>query len=153
MIVVDGGSRLDTVAAALDAGAACLVAVALTDGISLAAAYALVKAAAARTPTLRTELLVNRHDGDQAARAFAQVDGATRLFLERPVRYAGAVPEVACLAAGLRAGMTLQDAVGGSPAATAVHDLAAHLVSQAQDPTRSGSRAGAGTTQGAGARW
>ena len=161
MIVVDGGSRLDTVAAACDAGVTALVAVALTDGISLAAAYALVKSTATRIPALRAELLVNRHDGEQAARAFAQVDGATRLFLERPVRFAGAVPEDACLAAGLRAGMTLPDAVGGSPAASAVHDLAAHLVAQLHDPkhdpkhdpTRSGSRAGATTPLGAGARW
>jgi flagellar biosynthesis protein FlhG len=153
MIVVDGGSRLDTVAAACDAGAASLVAVALTDGISLAAAYALVKAVSTRTPALGAELLVNRHDGDVASAAFAHVDAATRHFLDRPMRFAGAVPEDSCLAAGLAAGMTLQDAVGGSPAATAVHDLAAQLVARLQDPTQSGTRAGASALQGAGPRW
>jgi flagellar biosynthesis protein FlhG len=152
MIVVDGGSRLDTVAAACDAGAASLVAVALTDGISLASAYALVKAVATRAPTVAAELLVNRHDADAAAGAFAQVDAATRLFLERPLRFAGAVPEDSCLAAGLRAGMTLQDAVGGSPAATAVHELAAHLVARLHGPTSGGPRTGATALSGAGLR-
>jgi flagellar biosynthesis protein FlhG len=140
LIVVDGGSRLDTVTAACDAGAARLVAVTGTDGISLAAAYALVKAVATRSPSLGAELLVSRQDGDAASRAFEHVAAGTRQFLERPVRFAGSVPEDSCLAAALRAGMTLQDAASGSPAAEAAHALVTRLVGELHGTGERGSR-------------
>jgi MinD-like ATPase involved in chromosome partitioning or flagellar assembly len=142
LIVVDGGSRLDTVTAACEAGAARLVAVTGTDGISLAAAYALVKAVATRSPTLAAEVLVSRQHGEAAARAFEHVDAATRHFLERPVRFAGSVPEDSCLAGALAAGMTLQDAVSGSPAAEAAHALVARLVADLHGTTERASRGG-----------
>ena len=145
LIVIDGGSRFELVGACCDGAAgvaggapARLVAVTGTDPIALAATYALVKATAQRPGIGSTELLVNRADGETAARTFALADEAARQFLGRSLVLAGSLPDDACLDLALRAGMTLLDAAAGSPAAAAAHELATRLLAPAGGP---GSRA------------
>jgi hypothetical protein len=151
LVIVDGGSRLDTVSACLEAAAPAgdagsaggadngrnarvrLLVVTGADPIGLAASYALVKAAGQRAPLVETLVLANRLDEEAAAHAFAQLDAGARHFLERPLALAGAVPDDSCLDVALRAGMLLHDAAAGSPAAVAIQPIAERLF----DPHRS----------------
>lgn len=141
-IVIDGGSRLDTVCACRDASAtmnARLLVVAGTDPIALAASYALLKAVRERAAvqvgtTTSLDVLVNRADAAAADHAFAQLAEACRAFLgvtsdaSDAVGFAGALPDDTCLDAALRAGMPLQDAAAGSPAAVAAQALTERLL-------------------------
>jgi MinD-like ATPase involved in chromosome partitioning or flagellar assembly len=140
LIVLDGGSRLDAVcaccesaAAPANAGGVRLLVVTDTDPIALAASYALVKAARERTAALpdgavTCDVIVNRHDEDSAALGFAQIAQASADFLGATVRHAGTIPDDGSLALALRAGMPLQDAAAGSPAAVATHALVERLL-------------------------
>jgi len=138
LIVLDGGSRLDAVCACCEAGGgsappARLLVVADTDPIALAASYALVKAARERTSALpggavACDVIVNRRDDDAARLGFAQIAAACTEFLGAPVRHAGTLPDDGSLALALRAGMPLQDAAAGSPAAVAAHALVERLL-------------------------
>jgi MinD-like ATPase involved in chromosome partitioning or flagellar assembly len=147
LTVIDAGSRLDTVRAGLetaraaaDAAAAApggnlavrLLVVTGSDPIALAASYALVKGVGAHegtpgTPPLAVDVLANRVSDDDARLAFEHVDAAARQFLQHPLRHAGVVPDDASLGAALRAGMPLQDAAVGSPAAVAMQLVASRL--------------------------
>jgi MinD-like ATPase involved in chromosome partitioning or flagellar assembly len=109
-----------------------------TDPIALAASYALVKAARERTAALpggsvACDVIVNRHDEDSATLGFAQIAQASADFLgvapaSAGVRHAGTIPDDGSLALALRAGMPLQDAAAGSPAAVATHALVEQLL-------------------------
>ena len=153
VVVVDGGSRLDTVSACVEAAlptaAAAdaagnpgvrLLVVSGADPIALAASYALVKAVTQRAPAVTPLVLANRLDDDAAAHALAQLDQATRHFLDRPLTLAGAVPDDGCLDVALRAGMLLHDAAAGSPAALAIQPIAERLFDRF-DPTAGRGRA------------
>lgn len=143
LVVVDGGSRLDSVCAWCDAagsgGPARLLVVGGTDPIALASSYALVKAARERTAAVSgrpvaAELIVNGHDADDAQLAFTHVSQACRSFLDAPLRLAGALPHDGCLDVALRAGMPLQDAAAGSPAAVAAHAMIERLLGELAAP-------------------
>jgi MinD-like ATPase involved in chromosome partitioning or flagellar assembly len=143
LVVVDGGSRLDTVCAWCDAagtgGPARLLVVGGTDPIALASSYALVKAARDRTAAawgrpVAADLVVNGHDDDDAQLAFTHVAQACRSFLDSPLRLAGALPHDGCLDVALRAGMPLQDAAAGSPAAVAAHAMVERLLGELAAP-------------------
>ncbi len=159
LVVIDGGSQLDLVCACCEGaataagttggGEARLVAVTGVDPISLAATYALVKAAAARSGVSAAEVLVNRADGDAAAQAFAYADDASRQFLGRTLHYAGSLPDDGSLDLALRAGMTLLDAAAGSPAAVAAQELATRLL---RPPGGGAARPRAGTIPAASPR-
>ena len=147
LVVIDAGSRLDTVRAGLETARAAADAAAATPGgnlavrllvvtgsdpIALAASYALVKGVGAHegmpgTPPLPVDVLANRVSDDDARLAFEHVDAAARQFLQHPLRHAGIVPDDASLGAALRAGMPLQDAAVGSPAAVAMQLVATRL--------------------------
>jgi MinD-like ATPase involved in chromosome partitioning or flagellar assembly len=156
VVVVDAGSRLDAVRAGLETARAAQAAAAAApagggnlavrllvvtgaDPVALAASYALVKsvAADALADALPVDVLAGRLDDDDARRAFEHVDAAARHFLRHPLRYAGALPDDATLAVALRAGMPLQDAAAGSPAALAMQAIAARLVPPPGPPPRS----------------
>ncbi len=125
LVVIDCGSRFDAVSAALTphADERLLAITAGGDPIALAATYALCKAVHARVGALPQDLLVNRHEGSEAARCFETVDAGTRQFLGHALRFAGAIPSDPTLDAALRAGMPFPDAAAGSPAAIAAHDV------------------------------
>lgn len=99
VVVVDGGARLDSVTAALSAGAERLLAVTGTDRVSLAATYALLKVALVRFRGLPAGVVVNRAAGAPGAAAHRIVEGAGERFLQRSVPLAGAIPEDGLLAA------------------------------------------------------
>jgi MinD-like ATPase involved in chromosome partitioning or flagellar assembly len=146
LVVIDGGSRLDAVAGACSAGVLRLLAVSGADAIELAATYALLKAVASRLPALAFDVIVNRHDDQRALHAFEHLHAGVTQFLAREVRFAGAVPDDPTLDRALRAGMPLQDAAAGSPAALAMHELALPLLQLVTDMRST--PAGAGTRFG-----
>ena len=140
LVVVDGGSRLEPVLAACAGGVGRLLAVTIPERISLAATYALLKAVEARHPDAALELLVNRSDELSARAAFDDVAAATTHFLARGIGFAGALPDDDCLRAAIAAGMTLQDAAEGSPAAALLHPVALRLAREAHAAASSAGR-------------
>jgi flagellar biosynthesis protein FlhG len=136
VVVIDGGSRLDTMLAVCGAGVARLLAVTSADHIAVAATYALIKSVHLRFPATPVEVLVNRHDHDTAARVYGQLHSASEHFLQRAIRSAGVVPEDTSLRAAMGAGMTVQDAALGSPAALAVEEVSARMLSELGDGAR-----------------
>lgn len=130
LVVIDGGSRLESVHSACEGGISLLLAVTTTDRISLAATYALVKSLGPRMGERPVLVLANRVDDGQGREAAGLVDSATRHFIHREVGYAGAIPEDACLHAGVAAGMCVQDAAAGSPAATAMLQIMRDLLDE-----------------------
>lgn len=121
LVVIDCGARLDAVLAAVTphADERLLAIAAGSDPIGLAATYALCKAVHARHGALPVDVLVNRHEGSEAARCHEAIDAGARQFLGCSLRFAGAVPTDPTLDAALRAGMPFPDAAAGSPAAVA----------------------------------
>lgn len=124
LVVIDCGSRLDTVQACITphADERLLAVTAGADPVAMAATYALCKAVHGRHSALPMDLLVNRHEANEAARCFDSIDAGVRQFLGTSLRFAGAVPSDPTLDAALRAGMPFPDAAAGSPAAIAAHD-------------------------------
>ncbi|MBI1808538.1 MAG: hypothetical protein HYR75_01465 [Gemmatimonadetes bacterium] len=94
LVVIDAGSRLDTVVAATAALEAWHVVVtAGVDPASLAAAYAMVKAIDERAHPMTIELLLNRQEPARGADACRAVQSAAGRFLGRDLRYAGTIPD------------------------------------------------------------
>ena len=120
MVVVDGGSRLESVMAACRAGAERLMAVTAPDRISLAAGYALFKVARTRFPDLPVDVVVNGTSSANADEVFSVVQAAAATFLATPVSHAGSVPQDTVLEAALEAGRSIQEAGPGSDALEAV---------------------------------
>lgn len=130
-VVVDGGSRLDSVMAACAAASGRLLVVATRDPIAQAASYALVKVAGARFAGLPVELLVNRANEAEARQAYALVESAALTFAGRGLPFAGAVAEDPAIPLALAGGGSLADVAPASPASEALAALAARLRAQA----------------------
>ncbi len=129
LVVVDGGSRLDSVMAACAAGSGRLVCVTTADHIAQTAAYALLKVTKARFSDLPVELMVNRADDAEGQRVHRVVEGAVASFLRLSLPYAGAVPEDARLRDHVGGGGALTDsAVLEGPASEALGTLAEVLL-------------------------
>ena len=140
LVVIDAGSRLDAVLAAITphAGERLLAVSSGSDPVGLASTYALCKAVHERHPALAVEVLVNRQDPREAARYHEAVDAGARQFLGWTLPLAGAIPDDPTLAATLRAGLPFLEAAAGSPAANAAHAV----VRQVLDPRSSSPSAG-----------
>lgn len=140
LVVIDCGARLDNVLGAVTPhGGERLVAVSAgSDPVGLAATYALCKAVGLRHSALPVDVLVNRHEGSDAARCYDAIDAGARQFLGLTLRLAGAIPADPTLDAALRAGMPFPDAAAGSPAAVAAHDVVMRVLAE-----RTSSRSGA----------
>lgn len=130
LVVVDGGSRLESVRSACASAAGRVIAVTTADRVSVAATYALIKALGERFPATPVDLLVNREDAPTSEVVAAEIREASRHFLHQQVGLAGFVPDDLCLPAGVVAGMSLADAAAGSPAALAVQAVASHALHQ-----------------------
>lgn len=139
LVVFDCGARLDAVLGAIAPHAdERLVAVSAgSDAVGLAATYALCKAVVQRHSALPVDVLVNRHEGSDAARCYDAIDAGARQFLGLTLRLAGAIPADFTLDAALRAGMPFPDAAAGSPAAIAAHDVVMRVLA-ARPSSRSG---------------
>lgn len=123
LVVVDGGSRLESVMAACAAGVERLVAVTAPGRISLASSYALFKVASSRFESLPVELLINGVSEGDGRSLHAVVRQATQSFLGTDVRFGGTIPRDAELQEGLETGLALQDLVMHSPAAAAAEAI------------------------------
>ena len=84
-----------------------------------------------RAGALSLDVLVNRHEGAEAVRCFDVIDAGARQFLGTALRFAGAVPTDPTLDTALRAGMSFPDAVAGSPAAIAAHEVVMRVLADA----------------------
>lgn len=132
MVVVDAGSRLEAVLTACEGGVTRLLLVTPEERISMAAAHALLKAADARMPGLPVDVLANRCDETEGDAVHAHMQSAALRFLQRDLGHAGCIPADPCLQGGLGAGMTLQDAAAGSPAAMAARAAGLRIVNDAR---------------------
>lgn len=130
VVVVDAGSRLDTVMTAAATGARRFVAVTGVGTVAVAATYALIKAIELKWPGLPAEVLVNRHDDERARAIFEQLQGAASRFLGRDIEYSGTIPEDDDLRMAILAGQPLGDIAGQTVAGHATHLLAQRLLVQ-----------------------
>ncbi|CAN5237524.1 MinD/ParA family protein [soil metagenome] len=127
-VIVDAGSRLDTVLAATAAGAGTALIVSDANRISLASNYALIKVLSQRAPAVRCSVLVNRHDEPIARAATGQLSEACQRFLDKDLPSAGWLPNDASLSAAVGAGMPIADAAEDSPATTAMLAIAERIL-------------------------
>jgi MinD-like ATPase involved in chromosome partitioning or flagellar assembly len=128
VIVFDGGSRLDTISAVSELADPTVLLVTSADRLSLAANYALVKSVSARRDDARITVLANRHGESLAEEACEFLVGACSHFLGRKIEVVGAVPDDPCLQAAVGAGMTVRDALDGSPAAEMMRGVLTRVV-------------------------
>ncbi|HSW31135.1 MAG TPA: cellulose synthase operon protein YhjQ/BcsQ [Longimicrobiales bacterium] len=130
-VVVDGGSRLDSVMAACAAASGRVLAVTTKDPIAQAGSYALAKVAGARFQGLPVELLVNRASEAEARKAHELVAAAAQTFAAMDVPFAGSVAEDPALAEAAGSGASLLGLPAGTPAAQALAAVAERLVAEA----------------------
>jgi MinD-like ATPase involved in chromosome partitioning or flagellar assembly len=128
IVIFDGSSRLDTVSALVETADASLLLVTSADRLALAANYALVKAVRSRRPETKISVLANRHGEALAEEACDFLVGACSHFLGRTIDVVGAVPDDPCLQAAIGAGMTVRDALGGSPAAESMRGILSRVL-------------------------
>ncbi len=140
IILVDAGSRLDSVLAAAGGNARRFITVANTDPVALACAYALVKAIDAKWPGAPVELLVNRHDDARGRDAFQHVRSAAERFLGRTLRFAGTIPDDPALTTALHHGAPLTSDDAHTAAGRAAHLVALQLLSEFDDYALSADR-------------
>lgn len=131
LVLVDGGSRLDSVMAACAAAAGRLVGITVRDSVAQAAAYALLKVARARFEGLPVDLVVNRATEAEGRAVHELVDSAARTFSGRGVDFAGTTPEDADLAEAQLRGASLSGYVPGRPLGDALGGLAHRLLAGA----------------------
>jgi flagellar biosynthesis protein FlhG len=93
-----------------------------------------MKAVHARRPEAPAMILANRHSERVAEEACEYLRTASSHFLGRDLAYAGVLPDDPCLQAAMGAGMLVQDAVDGSPAADAARELVARVVPSHKPP-------------------
>jgi len=127
-IIIDAGSRLDTISAVSELTDPTLLLVTSADRLALAANYALVKSVSAKRSDASIAVLANRHSESLAGEACDFLIGACSHFLGRTIDVAGVIPDDPCLQAAVGAGMTVHDALEGSPAAEAVRAVLSRFI-------------------------
>ena len=128
LVVVDAGSRLDSVTAACAAGVGSVLSISTPDRVSVAATYALMKVLEGRYPGVPMRVLINRNDASAPDHVADALKAGVRRFLNRSIDQAGTVPEDQCLRAGIDAGMNVQDAAIGSHAAGVIYNVGMDLI-------------------------
>jgi len=136
LVVFDGGPRLDTISAIYELTSPTLLLVTSADRLALAANYALVKSVHARRANASISIVANRHGEALAAEACEFLVGACSHFLGRSINVAGAIPDDPCLQAAVGAGMTVRDALIGSPAADAMRGVLGSVLPSWPAPVR-----------------
>lgn len=135
-VVIDAGSRLDTILAASNAGVRRLAAVSAADPVALAATYALLKAVDTRVPGLPVDFVANGHDEGRARALYDHVQMASQRWLRRGLNYGGTIPEDVLLRERLSAGGTFAGMAPHSPAASAAVTLGGRLIAELDDVAR-----------------
>lgn len=128
LIVIDGGSRMESVLGASASGLERLLAVATADRIAVTATYALIKVVAERHAGVPIELLLNACDEGEVMPIYEQIRIAAEQFVGRTIALCGAVPEDSCLRAGVGGGLPIQDAAAGSPVSHAMRAIGLRLL-------------------------
>jgi MinD-like ATPase involved in chromosome partitioning or flagellar assembly len=128
LIVIDGGSRLDTVTAIVETLDPRILLATSADRLALAANYALVKALRARREDLEISVVANRNGAAVAEEACEFLISACSHFLGRAIEIAGVVPDDPCLQAAIGAGMSVRDALEDSPGAHAAREVLKTIV-------------------------
>jgi flagellar biosynthesis protein FlhG len=128
LVLFDGGSRLDTISAVSDLADPSMLLVTSADRLALAANYALVKSVRARRANTAISIVANRHSDAVADEACEYLVAACSHFLGSSIGVAGAIPDDPCLQAAVGAGMTVRDALSGSPAADAMRGVLAFVL-------------------------
>lgn len=132
VVIVDGGSRLDSVMAACHAGTERLLCVTTPSRIPLAASYALLKVAGSRFHGLPIELLVNFSENGRSV--YEIVETAASNFIGVDVSYGGAVPPDDMLRECLEAGTSLRSLGTDARSITAAGSVMERILA-AQGPT------------------
>ena len=135
-VIIDGGSRLDTITATTELADPAVLLVTSADRLALAANYALVKWISGRRSDTQIAVIANRHGEALAEEACEFLSGACSHFLNRSIEIVGAIPDDPCLQAAVGAGMTVRDAVDGSPAADAVRAVLSQLFPSSRPTSR-----------------
>ena len=133
VVIVDGGSRLDSVMAACFVGSERLLCVTTPGRISLAANYALFKLARSRFRGLPIELLVNL-SGDGRP-VYEIVKAATASFLGMDVSFGGTVPSDDMLRECLETGTSLSSLGTTAPAVAAAGAVVDRILAAQRAPT------------------
>jgi flagellar biosynthesis protein FlhG len=128
LVLFDAGSRLDTISAISELADPAILLVTSADRLALAANYALVKSVGTRRSNTAISVVANRHSAALAAEACDYLVAACSHFLGRSITVAGSIPDDPCLQAAVGAGMTVRDALAGSPAADAMRSVLALVV-------------------------
>lgn len=136
VVIIDAGSRLDSVIAAASPAVRRFVAVTGADPVALASAYALIKAIDAKWPGAPIELLVNGHEDDRAHRAHQYVQTACERFLHRDVSFGGTIPEDEQMQAAVLAGQPLAQAAAGTRAGLAAQAFTGRLLADLDHGSR-----------------
>ncbi len=136
VVIVDGGSRLESVMAACHAGTERLVCVTTPSRISIASNYALFKVARSRFHGLPIELLVNSSEDGRSV--YQIVNAATSSFLGVDVSFGGTFPRDDSLRECLESGTSLSLLDTTAPALNAAGAVIERILA-AQAPTE-GSR-------------
>lgn len=131
-VVIDGGSRLDSVTTACAAGVERLVCVTTADRISLAASYALFKVVRSRFESLPIELVVNGTEEHQGRTLHGIVRAATQSFLGTDVRLGGIIPRDARLGEGVQSGHSMADSAPNGTAMSAAGSVVDRILSERQ---------------------
>ncbi len=116
LVVVDSGSRVDSVLASCATGAERLICVTAPERISIAASYALFKLVRQSLGDLSIEVLVNGTDERNARMVLDTVQSAARNFLGTEVGAGGSLPSDASLAQLVASGESLVALDPSSPA-------------------------------------
>lgn len=127
VVLIDAGSRLASVIEACALGADRLVAVTTAERLSVASAYALLKALRGRYPDLRRQLVVSREDPDRARPVVACLEDAAARFDTGAIEHLGTVPVDARLVVGLEGTRPIQHTAPEAPAARAAMEMAASI--------------------------
>lgn len=123
-VVVDAGSRVDSVHAATQAGGGRLLVVAQRDRVAAAGAYALLKAVGERVPELPAGLAVNRATPTEGRSVAGVIREAAGNFLGREIPLEIVLPPDPALSAASVSGESLAT-LGESPALRAMGVLVA----------------------------
>jgi flagellar biosynthesis protein FlhG len=128
VVIFDGGSRLDTISAIAELAQPSVLLVTSADRLALAANYALVKSIRSRYADAAISVVANRHGDALAEEACDFLVGACSHFLGRSIDVVGAIPDDPCLQAAVGAGMTVRDALDGSPAADSMRGVLSRVI-------------------------
>jgi hypothetical protein len=130
LVVVDAGWRMESLVHACAGGAERALLVSTAGRASLSATFGLMKAVTYRFPGTRFDVVMNQQPEPTARQNREYLQTASLTFLGRSFVHAWTVPEDACLRAGIRGGMLLEDAAAESEVAHTVATMAARILTE-----------------------